>query len=190
METKKMAGDKKKARREERTIVFIDESGLSERPFVMRTWAPRGETPVLQYHFNWKQLAAIAGISWYNIFFKLYPGTIKQEEVVDFLRHLLRYLKGRVLVVWDGLRSHHGKIVKKFIKSTEGRLCVEFLPAYAPELNPVEYLWGYWKMRELPNFCAADYADLSETALRGLRHIRQRRSTLVKAFWKQAELAL
>lgn len=156
----------------------------------MRTWAPRGETPVLQHHFNWKQLAAIAGVSWYNLFFKLYPGTIKQEEVVDFLRHLLRYLKGKVLVVWDGLRSHHGKVVKKYMNSTQGRLSVEFLPAYAPELNPVEYLWGYWKMREIPNFCAADYRDLSERALRGLRRIRQRRSTLVRAFWKQAELAL
>jgi transposase len=54
----------KKAHKEERTIVFIDESGLSEPPTVMRTWAPRGETPVLQYHFNWKQLSAIAGVSW------------------------------------------------------------------------------------------------------------------------------
>ena len=108
----------------------------------MRTWAPRGVTPVLQHHFNWKQLAAIAGVSWYNIFFKLYPGSIKQEEVIDFLSHLLRYLKGKIFVVWDGLRSHHSKMVKKFIKSTEGRFCIEFLPAYAPELNPVEYLWG------------------------------------------------
>ena len=74
--------------------------------------------------------------------------------------------------------------------STEGRLVLEFLPAYAPELNPVEYLWGYWKMRELPNFCAADYQELSEIALRGLRRIRGRRSTLISAFWKQAELAL
>jgi len=189
MEADEMACDKKKARREERTIVFIDESGLSERPFVARTWAPRGQTPVLQHHFSWKQLAAIAGVSWYSIFFKLYPGTIRQEQVIDFLGHLLRYLKGKILVVWDGLRSHHGRMVREFVASTEGRLCIDFLPAYAPELNPVEYLWGYWKMRELPNFCASDYRNLSDVALRGLQRIRRRRSTLVRAFWKQAELA-
>jgi transposase len=157
---------------------------------VVRTWAPRGETPVLQHHFSWKQLAAIAGVSWYNIYFKLYPGTIKQEQVVDFLRHLLRMVKGNVLVIWDGLRSHRGNLVKKFIRKLDGRLEIAFLPAYAPDLNPVEFLWGYWKMRELPNFCAANYAQLSDTAIRALRRIRRRRSTLVSAFWKQAELVL
>jgi transposase len=190
MEAHHLAKAKKKAKRKGQTIVFIDESGLSERPFVMRTWAPRGETPVLQHHFSWKQLAAIAGVSWYNIYFKLYPGTIKQEQVVDFLRHLMRLLRGNILVVWDGLRSHKGRLVRKFIEVKQGRLEVAFLPAYAPQLNPVEYLWGYWKMRELPNFCAEDYRQLSVTALDALKRIRKRRSTLVAAFWKQAELAL
>lgn len=145
---------------------------------------------MLQHHFSWKQLAAIGGVSWYNIYFKLYAGTIKQEQVVDFLRHLLRLLKGNVLVVWDGLRSHKGKLVKQFVKSKKGRLEVAFLPAYAPELNPVEYLWGYWKMRELPNYCAPNYHELSQVALSALKRIRRRRSTLVTAFWKQAELSL
>src|SRR6266487_5485114 len=59
-----LAGVKKKAKNEGRTIVFIDESGLSERPHRCRTWAPRGQTPVLQYHFNWKMRSAIAGVTW------------------------------------------------------------------------------------------------------------------------------
>lgn len=170
--------------------MFIDESGLSERPFVIRTWAPHGETPVLQHHFSWKQLAAIAGVSWYNIYFKLYAGTIKHEQVVDFLRHLLRLLRGNVLVICDGLRSHKEKLIKKYVKGKKGRLEIAFLPAYAPELNPVEYLWGYWKMRELPSFCAPNYQVLSDAAINALKRIRRRRSTLVTAFWKQAELAL
>jgi transposase len=190
MEAKDLARTKKNAKYKGQTIVFVDESGISERPFVMRTWAPRGETPVLQHHFSWKQLAAIAGVSWYNIYFKLYPGTIKQEQVVDFLRHLMRLLKGNVLVIWDGLRSHRGRLVRKFIEDREERLEIAFLPAYAPDLNPVEYLWGYWKMRELPNFCAENYAQLSVTAIKALRRIRRKRSTLVTAFWKQSELTL
>jgi transposase len=190
MEAHDLASIKKNAKRKGQTIVFIDESGLSERPFVTRTWAPRGETPILQHHFSWKQLAAIAGVSWYNIFFKLYAGTIKQEQVVDFLKHLLRYLHGNVLVIWDGLKSHRGKLVTGFVATMGGRLEIAFLPAYAPELNPVEYLWGYWKMHELANYCATDYYELSNTALDALKRIRRRRSTLVAAFWKQAELGL
>ncbi|MFZ4618311.1 MAG: transposase [Rectinemataceae bacterium] len=111
-------------------------------------------------------------MSWYYIYFKLYPGTIKQEQVIDFLRHFLRLLHGNVLVIWDGLRSHHGSLAKKFVKDRNGRLEIFFLPAYAPELNPVEYLWGYWKMRDLPNFCAADYQELSSTALSALKTAR------------------
>src|SRR6266851_7711600 len=70
----------------EATIVFIDESRLSERPHRVPTWAPRGKTPVLQNHFNLKVLSAAAGITWWNFCFRLYPGAIHATEVIDFLR--------------------------------------------------------------------------------------------------------
>src|SRR5256712_6868722 len=66
VEAEALAGVKKNAKNEGRTIVFIDESGLSQRPHRCRTWAPRGQTPVLQYHFNWKTLSAMAGVTWWN----------------------------------------------------------------------------------------------------------------------------
>src|SRR5438067_1784945 len=66
-------------------------------------------------------------------------------------------------------------------------LWLEFLPAYAPELNPVEYLWSHWKQHELPNFCPATFGQLSHYARQALRRMR-RRPTLVIAFWQQAEL--
>jgi transposase len=174
---------------EKRTIIFIDESGLSERPHRVRTWAPRGQTPVLQYHFNWKVLAAAAGITWWNFYFRLYPGTIRAPQVIDFLRHLLRHLHGKLLVVWDGLPAHRARLVSEFIAAQHGRLAVEWLPAYAPELNPVEYIWGYCKHHELPNFCPHDFAQLSYQARRALRRMR-RRPTLVRSFWQQAKLPL
>src|SRR5207237_10775282 len=64
---------------------------------------------------------------------------------------------------------------------------VEYLPAYAPELNPVEYIWGYWKQHELPNVCPTDYWQLSEAARCTLRPMRHR-PRLITAFWKQASL--
>jgi len=54
----------------------------------VRTWAPRGQTPVLQYHFNWKVLSATAGITWWNFYFRLYPTSIRAPQVVNFLGHL------------------------------------------------------------------------------------------------------
>src|ERR1035437_9775107 len=178
---------KKKALRARRTIIFIDESGLNERPHRVRTWAPRGHTPVLQYHFNWHLLSALAGITWWNFYFRVYVGTIHATEVIDFLGHLLRHLPGKLLVVWDGLPQHRARLVTEFIRAQRGRLAIEWLPAYAPELNPVEYIWGYWKQHELPNFCPHDFAQLSVAARRALKRMR-RRPSLLMAFWQQAEL--
>lgn len=129
----------------------------------------------------------MAGVTWWTFYFRLFPGTIRSPQVVQFLAHLMRHIAGDVVVIWDGLRSHRSRLVKEFVVSTNGRLELEFLPAYAPELNPVEYLWGHWKKHELPNFCPKNYGELSYHARRALRRMR-RRPALVTAFWKQAEL--
>ena len=117
--------------------MFIDESGLSQRPHRCRTWSPRGQTPVLQYSFNWKTLSAIAGITWWNFYFRLYPGSIRSPQIVEFLSHLMRHIPKDMLVIWDGLKSHHSRLVKDFVAQQDGRIMLEYLPAYAPELNPV-----------------------------------------------------
>ena len=99
----------------------------------------------------------------------------------------MRHVAGPLLVVWDGLPSHRSRLVRDFVADTEGRLVLERLPAYAPELNPVGYLWGHWKHHELPNFRPKDCVQLSLHARRALRRMR-RRPQLVTAFWRQASL--
>jgi hypothetical protein len=116
----------KKALCERRTIVFIDESGLSERPPRVRTWAPRGPTPVLQYHFNWKVLSVIAGSTWWNFYFQLYQTTICAPPVVDFLTHLLRHWPGRLLVIWDRSKTHRSHLVAEFVADQRGRLALDW----------------------------------------------------------------
>jgi transposase len=167
--------------------VFIDESGLSERPHRVRTWAPRGQTPVLQYTFNWKSLSAMAGITLWNFYFQLFPGSIKAPQVIKFLEQLQRHLRGRLIIIWDGLPAHRSRLVREFIAAQRKKIHLEFLPAYAPELNPVEYIWGYCKQHELPNFCPKDFGQLNWAARQALRRMR-RRKPLVESFWKQAEL--
>lgn len=142
---------------------------------------------MLQYHFSWKTLSAMAGVTWWNFYFRLFSGTIKSPQVVEFLTHLLRHIGGKLLVIWDGLRQHGSRLVRDFVLAQKGRITLEVLPAYAPELNPTEYIWGYLKQHELPNLCAKNLGELSWFACRALRRMR-RRPTLVRSFWKQADL--
>ena len=95
MEAQALAGDKKKAENEGRTIVFIDESGLSQRPHRRRTWAPRGQTPVLQFHFNWKTLSVIAGVTVWNFYFQIFEEAIKSEQIIEFLKHFSALYRDR-----------------------------------------------------------------------------------------------
>ena len=142
---------------------------------------------MLQYHFRWKTLSLMAGITWGNFYFKLFPGPIKAPQNIEFLQHLMRHLRRPLLVIWDGLPGHRSCLVRDFVTAQNGRLTLECLPGYAPELNPVEHIWSYLKKHEIPNLCPRELWQLSYAATRALRRMR-RRPTLVAAFWKQAEL--
>jgi transposase len=166
-----LARAKKKSLKEGRTLVFVDESGLSERPSVVRTWAPKGQTPQLVFSHSWGKLS------------------IKSRQAVEFLGHLRRQIPGKLLVIWDGLAVHRSRAVQRYVERTQGDIVLARLPAYAPELNPVEYIWGHLKGHALANFCPKDIPHLGREARRQLRR-SQRRPALIRAFWHQAELSL
>lgn len=170
-------------------MVFVDESGLSERPSVVRTWAPRGQTPQLRFSHAWGKLSVMAGITWREFYFRLYRGSIKAAQAVDFLGHLRRQVRGRLLVIWDGLAVHGSRRVRAYVEGLAGDVVLARLPAYAQELNPAEYIWGHLKGHALANFCPRDIPHLSREARRQLRR-SQRRQRLIRAFWQQAELSL
>ena len=142
---------------------------------------------MLQYHFNWKTISVAAGMTFWNFYFQIFDKTIGKEETVLFLAHLLQHIAGPLLIIWDRLPAHRSRLVGEFLDALEGQIVVEYLPPYAPELNPVEYLWGYWKHHQLPNVCPKDLWQLSDGARRTLRRLR-RRPHLITAFWKQATL--
>ena len=165
--------------------MFVDESGLSERPTRVRTWAPVGQTPVVQFHFNWTQLSLIAGLTRWTCLFRMHEGAIRSEQIVEFLTALGRHLKQPVLLIWDGLKAHRSKLVRDYVDSLNGAVILETLPAYAPELNPVEYLWAWLKRHALANYCPNGLDELAETARRKLKSARRRQS-IITACWKQA----
>lgn len=165
----------------------MDESGLSQKPHRVRTWAPRGQTPVLEFDFNWKKLSVVAGITVWNFYFRLHSGSIKSQQIIEFLKHLQLHLEGKLLVVWDGAAIHRSRKVQDYLDSLAGKIFAAKLPAYAPELNPAEYIWGYFKQHQLANLCARDLSQLGAFGRKALRRMR-RRHNLIAAFWKQADL--
>lgn len=180
---------KARAQTEQRTIVFVDESGLTQKPAAKSTWAPQGETPVLELNFNWKKLSVIGGITLKNLYFQLHEDSVKAPEVISFLEHLQQHIPGKLLVIWDGLPAHRSKLVADYLSSTESRVWVERLPGYAPELNPIEYLWGYAKGNDLANFAPKELWELSRAARKALTRVRKVKRCL-RAFWIQSNLSL
>ena len=177
----------KKARREGREIVFIDESGLSERPTRVRTWAPKGQTPIIDIHFNWRHISVIAALTRGEFYFRLYEGAIKKEQIVEFLQVLRLQIRRPLLVIWDGLRSHHSNRVREYVDGLDEQIKIEFLPAYAPDLNPVEFLWAWLKRHALANYCPNSLNELKSMA-RNKLWSAQKRPCVVAACWKQAGL--
>ena len=94
-----------------------------------------------------------AGLTLRNFYCRLYPGAIGEQEVIHFLKALVRHIQHPMLIVWDRLPAHRSRLVREFIELSEGHIETEYRPPYAPELNPVEYIWAYWKQHELPNVC-------------------------------------
>ncbi len=108
---------------------------MSQKPHRCRSWAPRGQTPLLEFNFNWKKLSVSAGLTLRNFYFRLYPGAIGQLEVIDFLKALVRHIDSPLLIVWDRLPAHRSRMVQEFIELSEGHIVTEYLPAYAPYLS-------------------------------------------------------
>jgi transposase len=190
-----LAHGKKNARRRRAWIVFQDESGVSQRPPVRRTWAPRGETPVLIHAFNWKKLSVAIAVAFRwdfqrsGLFFQTRPGSYNDVALIEFLTDLKREFRGRrVVLIWDGLPSHKSASMQAHLRAQRSWLTVERLPGYAPDLNPAELVWGNVKGRELANLCADDLAEVEHELRSGLRRVR-RSPTLPFAFLRHTGLS-
>ena len=150
----------------------------------VHTYAPRGQTPVLHVKLTRDHLCAIGGITQKGrIFMQMQAQAYCAEDVVRFLRLLLRKVSGNLLVIWDGSPIHRSELIKKFLVSKEGkRLHLERLPGYAPELNPQEQVWTLLKRRELKNLCCRDLTQLGQELVRAKERLRHRREILQHCF--------
>jgi len=182
---------KKRAKKERRTLVFIDESGFYLLPEVVRTYAPKGHRPVQkewQTHDHLSVMGALAPQG------RIYTWVRQQPliglDTIDFLIHLLRVAGARLLVVWDNSPIHRRRELKEFLAAGAARsIHLEALPPYAPELNPVEWLWGQCKKVELCNLACLDLEELHMEFHLAIARIRQK-PRLAEAFFAGASLTL
>lgn len=153
------------------------------------TWAPRGQTPVLLEQAGRDHLSLIAAIAPNG---RIYVAGQDQsfcgEDIVWFLNKLCsRYRKRDLLIIWDGASIHHGEAVKAFLKARPGRIHLERLPAYSPELNPVELVWNQIKQR-LKNQVFLSLEDLTVAVLEQVSRLEKDRKG-VEVFFHKKEVA-
>lgn len=156
--------------------MFVDEAGFYLLPMAVRTYAPRGETPLLRVPLTRDHLSAISGITPQGKLYMMVQDTAFDGlAIVRFLRHLLRHIPGKVLLIWDGLPAHHGQVVKDFLaQGAAQRLHLERLPGYAPDLNPDEGVWHYLKSVELRNLCCHNLSELRRALRLATWRLRQK----------------
>jgi transposase len=160
-------------------IVFWDESGASLLPVTRRTCAPVGHTPVIRHHFKWKRTSMAAALCYGSrgggaaVAFYHHPDAYDTDSLIGALDQLRRFLGGqKATLLWDGLPAHRSKVMGAWLRRQRSWLVVEPLPAYAPELNPVEPLWSNLKGVELANLAGDTLDDIIAAAERGIHRIR------------------
>jgi len=182
---------RRRARRERRVLVFEDESGFYLLPGLVRTYAPEADTPVIREKQTRDHLSVMGGMTPEG---KVY--TLARQEslnglnTIEFLLHLMRVAGKRLLVIWDGSPIHRRKAVREFVTGTKGRVWVEALPGYAPDLNPWdEGGWNHLKHVEMRNLVCRDLEELHEQFHLAVGRLRQK-PHLVQSFFAQAGLTL
>ena len=124
-----------------------------------------------------------------KLFFQTRDGSYNTPSLIQFLKDLKRKLRGqKAVIVWDGLPAHKSREMNDYLGQQRDWLVVERLPGYAPDLNPVETLWGNIKGQELANRCASDLAEVDQAVRGGMARVRRSRR-LPFSFLEHARLS-
>lgn len=165
-------------------------------PTVRRTWAPRGQTPILHHRTrSHRKISTIGALTIsprrrrLGLYLHWHPDkNIAATEIIDFLHDLLRHLRGNVVLVWDRLSGHRSKQLRDW-RTIYPRLTIEWLPPYAPELNPIEYAWGNFKYHRTANHGLCELDDVYTQARRVADEIAGNQS-LLRSFVRAARLPI
>jgi transposase len=174
------------AKRVGATIYFGDESGIRSDYHTGTTWAPQGQTPVVEATGRRFSLNMISAISTQGeLRFMLHEGSVDAAVFLEFIKRLMVNAKKPVFLIVDGHPIHKAKIVKNYVDSQAGKLKLFYLPPYSPHLNPDETVWAHVK-RRVSRQLVESATDMKRLALGALRSI-QKLPELVKSFFRQPE---
>ncbi len=182
---------REQARYQRRSLIFADEAGFYLLPSVVRTYAPTAQTPVIWEKVSRDHLSVMGGLTPEGKIYTL----VRQEPLtglhsIEFLLHLLRVAGERLLVIWDGSPIHRRAEVPAFVANTHGKIRLEPLPHYAPDLNPWdEGGWHHLKYVEMRNLVCLDLEQLHQEFHLAVARLRQKHH-LVQSFFAQAGLSL
>jgi transposase len=184
-----VAGSQQGAHAQGQTIFFLDESGCSPLPSVVRTDAPKGHTPILREWWTRDHLSAISAIAPAGqLYGHSQDSALNSDDVGAFLAHLLREVPGRMRRIWAGAPIHRRHTIREFLAhGAAQRLHLERLPADAPELNPDEGLWPQRKGVELRHVCCFTIPYLRRELRDAVKRVR-RQPCLIHGCFRGAKL--
>jgi len=160
------------------------------QPLVRRTWAPMGQRPVLYCWDRHDRLSVIAGLTMsarrhhVGLYFAIHQRNVRTAEVEAFIREVQRSLGRPLVVVMDRLPAHRSAAKRL---GHDDRFHIEWLPAYAPDLNPTEALWSQTKYTDLANYVPEDVIDLDIEAEMSLDNTAAKQE-LLQSFFHAARL--
>lgn len=171
------------------TIFFLDEAGFTSEPSLGRTYGLKGETPVVATTGQRQKVNAISAVSAKGGFWsKVYTGNFNAGRFVEFLKDFRRGGRGKVFLVVDGHPSHHAKLVKTYVEGTRGMLELHFIPPYAPDLNPDEFVWQHAKTNGVSKKPLKRNESLKDRVVSDLQSIKSN-PKLVRSFFSAPSVA-
>ena len=177
----------KRAKKEGAVIYFEDESGVRSDSHAGKTWALKGQTPVVEStgaRFGLNMIGAITPKGEMN--FMIVQGTVQAVQICDFLKRLMKGRDRKVFLIWDGHPTHRSKQVKKCVASFDGQLEIFYLPAYSPELNPIEQLWNHTKNNNTSRKVITGPSQLKSLVDRRLRSL-QKLPGIIASFFRHPD---
>ena len=180
---------KKRAKRRGAEIFFLDEAGVRSDAPLGRTWGEKGHTPEVPTSGHRQSINAISAVNALGAFwYQVYSGKLNKETFTLFLKDFLRRRRSPVFLVVDKHPAHVAKVVAEFVQSVKGKLEIHFLPGYAPDLNPDEFVWNHlrqkgvtkkplWKNESLRSRVESDLAAIKANP------------ALVRSFFQTASVA-
>ena len=180
---------RKRAKAKGGDIFFLDEAGVRSDTTLGKTWGAKGKTPEVRTSGQRQSVNAISAVNalgafWYNV----YTGRFNAGRFKEFLTDFLRYRRRPVFLVVDGHPAHKANLIKRYIQELKGKLELHFLPGYAPDLNPDEFVWNHLRQKGVSKIPLMRNESLRARVESDLANIKAQ-PDLVRSFFRAPTVA-